>query len=201
MALSGRPSRAPALLFRDPAWNAPLDAAKEIERIPSSAQIRGMFIQAVLQEAMRAGANLAKRERYVPFQLYPLREHAQILVEACAVVFPQQSLRQGLRRLGRGAPNAFVASTLGRVVLQSAQGVSDVVHALAKAYELNMQPGRAYVDQPRPNVLDVTLKKVYYFLDSHHVGAFEGALRFAGARGTVRVHKVDATTTILRIEW
>lgn len=160
-----------------------------------------MFIIPVLQEAKRVGASLSKRDRYVPFQFYPLREHAQLMVEASALIFPQMSLRQGLRRLGRGAPQAFVSSTLGRVVLQSAQGVTEVVTALAKGYELNMKPGRAYVDQPRPRVLDVTMEQIYFFVDSHHVGAFEGALQFAGTRGKVRVHRVDAHTTVLRIEW
>lgn len=160
-----------------------------------------MFILPVIQEAKKVGANLAKRERYVPFQFYPLREHAQILVEASARVFPQYSLRQGLRRLGRGAPTAFVSSTLGRVVLQTAQGVPAVVNALAKGYELNMMPGRAYVEHPRPRVLDVTLEQVLFFVDSHHVGAFEGALQFAGERGRVRIHRSDASHIVLRIEW
>lgn len=160
-----------------------------------------MFIIPVLQEAKRAGATLSKRERYVPFQFYALREHAQVMVEASALVYPQLSLRQALRKFGRGAPQAFVSSTLGRVVLQSAQGVPEVVTALAKGYELNMKPGRAYVDQPRPGVLDVTLEQIYYFVDCHHVGAFEGALHFAGARGKVRVHRIDASITVLRIEW
>ena len=187
--------------FRDPPWDAPLDAAQEIENIPTSALIRGMFILPVLQEAKRAGATLSKRERYVPFQFYPLREHAQLMVEAGPVVFPQLSLRQALRRFGRGAPHAFVSSTLGRVVLQSAQGVTDVVNALAKGYELNMKPGLVHVDQPRPRVLDVTLEQVYFFVDSHHVGAFEGALHYAGTHGKVRVHRIDSSTTVLRIEW
>jgi uncharacterized protein (TIGR02265 family) len=201
VSLSRRPSAAPTLQFTDPPWDAPLDAAREIESIPSAALIRGMFIIPVIEEAKRAGASLAKRERYVPFQFYPLREHAQLMVEASSVVFPQLPLRQALRRLGRGAPRAFVASTLGRVVLQSAQGVIDVVTALAKGYELNMKPGRAYVDQPRPRVLDVTMEQIYFFVDSHHVGAFEGALHFAGTPGKVRVHRIDASTTVLRIEW
>lgn len=199
--MSRRPSAGPSLPFHDPPWDAPLDAIREIENIPAAAQIRGMFILPVLQEAKRAGANLAKRERYVPFQFYALREHAQLMVEASALLFPRLSLRQALRRLGRGAPQAFVGSTLGRVVLQSARGVPDVVSALAKGYELNMEPGRAHVEQAGARVLDVKLEKVYYFLDSHHVGAFEGALRFAGARGAVRVHRIDASTSVLRIEW
>jgi uncharacterized protein (TIGR02265 family) len=201
VSLSRRPSGTPASLFRDPPWDAPLDVAREIEGIPASAQIRGMFIIPVLQEVKRAGGSLSARERYVPFQFYTLREHAQLMVEACPILFPQFSLRQGLRRLGRGAPQAFVASTLGRVVLQSAQGVCEVVTALAKGYELNTKPGRAWVEQPQPRILDVTMEHVYYFVDCHHVGAFEGALHFAGVRGTVRVHRIDAATVVLRIEW
>jgi uncharacterized protein (TIGR02265 family) len=201
VTLSRRPSRSPTWQFLDPPWDAPLDAPREIENIPASAQIRGMFILPVIQEAKRAGTNVSKRERYVPFQFYPLREHAQLMVEAAPIVFPKLPLRQALRRFGRGAPQAFVSSTLGRVVLQSVQGVAEVVSALAKGYELNMAPGRASVEQPQPRVMHITLDQVYFFLDCHHVGAFEGAVQFAGERGRVRVHRVDSATAVLRIEW
>lgn len=187
--------------FRDPPWGAPLDIQREIESIPVNAQIRGMFMLPVIQEARRAGVTLGARERYVGFQYYPLREHAQLLVDACAAVFPQLPLREALRRLGRGAPRAFVASTLGRVVLQSADGPRDVVCALAKGYELVLRPGRAQVEQPQPHVLDVTLEQVHYFIDSHHVGAFEGALKYAGQRGRIRVQRISASHAVLRIEY
>lgn len=201
MSLSHRPSGTPALQFREPPWDAPFDAAREIESIPATAQIRGMFIIPVLQEAKRAGGSLRARERYVPFQFYPLREHAQLMVDACSIVSPQLSLRQALRRLGRGAPRAFLASTLGRVVLQPAQGVLEVVTALAKGYELNMKPGRAYAEQRKPRVVDVTLEQIYSFIDCHQVGAFEGAVHFAGERSKVRIHRINSGSAVLRIEW
>lgn len=187
--------------FRDPPWNSPLDAQREIDSIPVNAQIRGMFIVPVVQEARRAGATLGTRDRYVSFQYYPLREHAQLLVEAATAVYPQLPLREGLRRLGRGAPRAFLASTLGRVVLQSAEGVLEVVNALAKGYELSLNPGRASVEQPCPNVVDVTLEQVHFFIDSHHVGAFEGALKYAGQRARIRLQRISASHAVLRIEW
>lgn len=201
MALSLRPSGAPEPQFSDPPWDAPLDAARELAAIPASAQIRGMFINPVLQEAKKAGVSLAKRERYVPFQFYSLREHAELLIEAATLLFPKMPLRKGLRRLGRGAPNAFIASTLGRVVLQSAEGVPAILDAFAKGYELNMRPGRASVEQRQAKVLDVTLEHIHFFIDSHHVGAFEGALTFAGERGTIRVHRSGEASAILRLEW
>ena len=89
--------------------------------------------------AAGADAPLA-RERYVAFRFYPLIEHVQVLVETSQRVYPGVPLRQALRKLGRGAPNALVASTLGKVVLAAAAGVHDVIDAMAKAYPLNARP-------------------------------------------------------------
>lgn len=188
--------------FREPPWDAPLDPEREIESIPPSAQIRGMFILPVLQEAKRAGKPIGnRRDRYVPFQFYPLRQHARLLLEASAQVFPQVPLRQALRKLGRGAPAAFTASTLGRVVLHQDRGVVDVVRALAAAYELCLSPARAIVEERGERSLEVSLEEVHYFLDSHHVGTFEGAVKFAGKRGRVRIQRVSAASAVLRVEW
>jgi uncharacterized protein (TIGR02265 family) len=187
--------------FHDPPWSAPFDVQREIERIPQEAQIRGMFIIPLVQETKRANANLAKRERYVGFQFYPLREHAQLLVDACAVLYPKLSMRLALRKLGRAAPKAFVGSTLGRVVLQSAQGVYECVSALAKGYELSTTPGRATVEEVGHRVLDVTLEHVYHFVDCHHIGAFEGVVKQAGERCHIKLRQVSPSVTVLRLTW
>jgi uncharacterized protein (TIGR02265 family) len=185
--------------FRDPNWNAPFDLERELESIPMSAQVRGMFILPALQEAKRAKVSMVqRRERYLPFQFYPLREHARLLADTAAAVYPKMSMREGLRKLGRGAPNAFAGSTLGRVLLQAAQGVEEVVGALAKGYELTLNPGRALVEVRGPRCLDVILEDVHYFVDCHHVGAFEGAIRYANAKGRVRLQRISARPGLKR---
>jgi uncharacterized protein (TIGR02265 family) len=189
-------------LFREPPWNAPLNVDRELECIPPTAQIRGMFIMPVAAEAKRAHAvTKCLRDRYVPFQFYPLREHARLLVDTCAAMFPKLPLRQALRKLGRGAPTAFLASRLGRVVMQSGEGLMEVVNGLAKGYELSLSPGRATVSETTGRSVDVTLEDVYYFLDSHHVGAFEGALKVSGIKGRVQVHRISAAQGVLRLSW
>lgn len=143
----------------------------------------------------------APRERYIPFTLYPLREHARILVDYGGELFPKHSMRQVLRKLGRGAPDALLDSTLGKVTLGAAQGVRDIVAAFAKAYELSLQPGRAFITEEGHRQLVVKLEAVHYFLDSHHVGAFEGALNRAGVRGKVAVASLDGGSAELLLTW
>jgi uncharacterized protein (TIGR02265 family) len=190
--------------FSEPSWAEPLDVEGEIEAIPSAARIRGMFVAPVALEAKRVGLDTAMAsERYVGFQFYPLRMFARLLTDTSRAMFPARTLRSGLRKFGRSAPKAFIASTLGKVVLGSAQGVRDSVAAMAKAYELSLQPGRAVVSEQvaGENGLIVTLEDVHYFLDCHHIGIFEGAMAYAGVRGRVKICKRSSSSADLLLQW
>jgi uncharacterized protein (TIGR02265 family) len=161
-----------------------------------------MFLAPLAQEAVRRGTQLpSARERYLPFSFYPLREHARLLVETCQRLYPDRSLRQGLRKLGRGAPQALVASTLGKVVLGSAHGVHEIIAAMAKAYPLNARPSSVTVLEAASGRSVVRLDDIYYFLDCHHVGAFEGVLNYARTGGTVRICSRSRSSADLLLEW
>jgi uncharacterized protein (TIGR02265 family) len=188
--------------FKDPPWRAPLDPAVAIAEIPGHATISGMFIAPLLSVAADMGCKLpSARDRYVPFKFYPLREHAQLLVETCEARYPRWPLREGLRRLGRGAPTALLSSTLGKVVLGSVEGVESSLQAMAKAYPLNARPCSVDVVESAPGYALLRLEQVYWFLDSHHVGAFEGVLRYAGVRGDIKIREHGPGTADFRIEW
>lgn len=188
--------------FVEPPWHSPLIAEEVIREIPETATISGMFLAPLVLEAKRRGITLpSARDRYVPFNFYPLREHCRLLVETCERLYRDRPLRQGLRKLGRGAPAALVASTLGKVVLGSAEGVDQIVTAMAKAYPLNARPSRVMVLETKSNRAIVRLEDVLYFLDSHHVGAFEGVLNFAGVTGRVLIASRTKTSADLLLEW
>ena len=188
--------------FVEPPWTAPLDVDAVLRALPSTATISGMFIAPLVQEAKRLGVTLpSARERYVAFRFYPLIEHVQVLVETCQRVYPGVPLRQALRKLGRGAPTALVASTLGKVVFAAAAGAHDVIDAMAKAYPLNARPSRVTVLERGAQRAVVCLEEVHYFADSHHVGAFEGALKYAGVRGKVLISPRGKAAVDLLLEW
>jgi len=188
--------------FVEPLWMAPLDCDAALAAIPSTATISGMFIAPLVVEAKRLGVVLpSARERYLPFQFYPLVEHARVMLETCARIYPNVPIRFALRKLGRGAPKALVTSTLGKVVLASAEGVHDVVDAMAKAYPLNARPSKVTVVERAPGRVIVRLEELHYFIDSHHVGAFEGAMKYAGAEGRVLIAPRGKASADFLLEW
>jgi uncharacterized protein (TIGR02265 family) len=188
--------------FVDPPWDAPLDVARVLAAIPFDAQLAGMFFQALQQGAERRGVPLEfPRERYLPFGFYPISEFVPLLVEACGRFYPELSLRQALRRIGSVGPTALLSSTLGKVTLGAAEGVHAAVEAIAKTYPINVKGSRCDVLETKPRSMLLSLKGVPYFLDSHHVGVFEGTLQLAGVSGSVKLRSHNAQAADLLLEW
>jgi uncharacterized protein (TIGR02265 family) len=196
MSSEGRP-------FVDPPWEAPLDVERVLAGISPDAKISGMFFASVVAGAkMRNLVLSSARDRYVPFNFYPVADFARLLVEAAQRFFAgRRSLRHALRSLGRAAPDAFLSSTLGKVTLGSTAGVHAAVAAMANAYELNLRPSRVSTLDSGPDWVTVRLDKVSYFLDSHHVGTFEGTLRFAGVKGSVQIATRGSASADLLLVW
>ena len=188
--------------FVEPPWDERLDVAGVLGQIPESASIAGMFFLALAVGAERRQVELAMpRPRYVPFSFYPVREFVPLLVAGAGLFHPHSSLREGLRRIGSVAPEAFLSSTLGRVTLGVSEGVHATVSAIAKTYAINTRPSRCAVTKTEPRAMVVSLDDVWYFLDSHHVGVFEGTLEHAGVHGRVRLHRRSETAADFLLEW
>ena len=188
--------------FVEPPWDEPLEVERVLGQIPDSASIAGMFFLALAVGAERRQVALAMpRPRYLPFSFYPVREFAPLLVTGAGLFHPHSSLREGLRRIGSAAPEAFLSSTLGRVTLGASEGVHATVTAIAKTYAINTRPSRCAVTKTAPRSMVVALDDVWYFLDSHHVGVFEGTLEHAGVQGRVRIRRRSETAADFLLEW
>ena len=188
--------------FVEPPWDAPLDVPAILAAIPPDTTIAGMFFLAVAEGAKRRGVALAQpRERYLPFGFYPVVEFAPLLVAASQVFYPERTLRQGLRAIGTVAPQVFVGSVLGKVTLGAAEGVHAVVTAMASTYSINIRPCSCTIRESSPNSMIVSLTEVQHFLDSHHVGVFEGTLQHAGVKGRVRIHARSRISADFLLEW
>jgi uncharacterized protein (TIGR02265 family) len=188
--------------FLSPPWTAPLDGMEVVRAIPDGATIAGMFPAALVQEAKRRGVSLTSaRELYLPFEFYPTAEHALLLVQAAQLFFPDKPLRAALRILGRAAPDALLSSTLGRVVLGTAQGALAALEAIARTYAMNVRPSSAELVEAAPGRAVVRIRALPFFLDSHHVGVLEGTMRYAGVHGSVRIRADDAAQADLLCTW
>jgi uncharacterized protein (TIGR02265 family) len=188
--------------FAEPVWDAPLELRKVLREIPREATIAGMFIEPLAVALRAAGEQdgLAS-ERYASFRFYPLTDHVNLLIRGCDVLHSGARPRDALRKLGRSAPTALLSSTLGKVTLGSVQGVVDMVRAIANTYSVSLRPSQAAVIGEGPRHVLVELASVHYFLDSHHVGVFEGVLRLAKMEGTVKIHKRSETSGDILCSW
>jgi len=199
---STRGSRAAVGRFVPPPWEAPLDVERSLAEIPATATIAGMYYLAMIEGAKRRGVSLPMpRERYLRFSFYPVAEFARVLLQAAQLFYPDLSLRQGLRRLGEKAPRVFGTSTLGKVTMGSAEGVHATVSAVAKTYSINTPPSRCEVVSSQPSSMILSLHGVYHFLDSHHVGVFEGTLQHVGVRGSVSISATGRNSAEFLLEW
>ncbi len=188
--------------FVDPPWNYPLDVKRVIAGIPADATIAGMFFLAVLDGAVRRGMSLPQaRPRYLRFGFYPLSEFAELLVAAAERFYPHRPIRQALRELGMGGPRAFSGSVLGKVTLGSADDVHAAIAAIAKTYAINVRPSSCTILDTSERSMVLSLEQVHHFLDSHHVGVFEGTLEHAGVRGRVRIASRSRVSAELLLEW
>ena len=188
--------------YVDPPWESVLSVESCISEIPDDASIAGMFYLALLEGAKRRNIELPSlKQRYVAFSFYPVRDFARALVQAARLFYPDRSLRQALRALGTGGPKAFAASTLGKVTLGSACDVHAAVSAIANTYAVNIRSSRCAVLQQTPRTMSLSLHNVHHFLDSHHVGVFEGTLEHVGVRGRVRIASRSRSSADLLLEW
>jgi uncharacterized protein (TIGR02265 family) len=188
--------------FVEPDWDAPLDVASYVDVTPPNARVKGMYASAVVDGARNRGVVLpSARERYLAFQDVPMREYSTLLVEAATAFFPKTTLRSGLRRLGRSTHGIFAQSTVGRVVLSTANDLPGALAACVKGYAISLPPSRAELLAIDAQRAVLSLSNVYNFLDSHHIGVLEGIARACGVRVEARVKLTSPFDGEIELTW
>jgi hypothetical protein len=90
---------------------------------------------------------------------------------------------------------------LGKVTLGSAIGVHSVIEAVANTYGVNIRASSCAVTHTAEKACLVSLANVQYFLDSHHIGVFEGTMTHAGVSGRVRIASQNEFNAELLLQW
>ncbi len=193
--------------FIDPDWNAPLDTDAFIRAVPATAVIKGMYPAAIAAEAKRRGLKLPHAgDKYVPFHDYPLHDHLHLLVEAARAFSPDLPIRASLRKIGRGAVNVFLNSTLGRAALGGLTQPETTRMALVgmtRAYTTAIGKPAPHVEvkETSDSSCIVKVSDFWIFLDSHQIGILEGVSRACGVRCDVQVASDGLASGELACSW
>ncbi len=189
--------------FEEPDWNSPLDTVSAIQAMPTTTTISGMFLDAMISGARSRNLPIPAEwsQPYATFRFYPMREFARMLAEFAPLVRPELPIRQALRVMGRTAPGVLLGSTVGRVVLGSAEGVHQILDTVSKTYPINLKPSKAEIVERGERYAVVRLTDVHYFMDCHHVGVMEGTLSHAGVQGSVRIRPLAPGAMDYLLSW
>ena len=179
-------------------WDAPLDPATYIDGVPEDHQIRGMFPDKVARLAAEQGRSLG-RSRYIAFKFYPLREHMELMAEAVPLLYPDCSLREGLRRLGAHAAPTLLDSMIGRVFTSFVGGPKGAMSLVGKSYQTTRSGGSAkVVGYEDKRFVVVSLRDVWDYPDSLHIGIIETFIQQLELDWTPTLQGADVSSCLVK---
>lgn len=189
--------------FSVPDFGAPVDIEAVHARVPETATVKGLMLQAVLDHVRDAGAPAPQgRGPYTAFRDYSGHEFVDVLLDGARALRPDGTLREGLRELGRVAYPALAESWIGKVVFSVlARDVGQVWKLVSKVYSItgNHGGGELLVLEDREAVLRV--HGIYSFLDAYHFGGVEGVLQACRASGEVGFRSETDTAGQFWVRW
>jgi uncharacterized protein (TIGR02265 family) len=188
--------------FTVPDWDAPLDPEEHARTVPTHATVKGMFMQKILDEAGHRGVAVPDHGPYRAFKDYPLRKLLDLEVDVAPRLFPDVSLREGLRRLGWTAYPALLDSVIGRVIFGVlGRDLPAIFRTTTKGYKVSLSVGSADVIEVGDSHAVIRLREMYNFADAYQVGVFEGVFRHYDRPGEVRLRRVTAFDVDILAVW
>jgi uncharacterized protein (TIGR02265 family) len=188
--------------FGVPDWDGPFDIEAYLDRIPDTAITKGMFFDPVRRPLLERGERLPGRERYLAFRDYPLREYLDVVLACGARLYPDASIRQRLRVMGRLVYPTFAATLIGRVLFKFAgSNVPRVLAAVPRAYKRVDPASSATVASLEDGLAILEIRSMWDVPEASQVGVYEGGLEALGLEGEVRARPVSPCDCDLEIRW
>jgi len=163
--------------------------------------VKGVFFEPIAERTRRTGRPVG-RSRYVAWRGYPLSEWIEFLPAAAHALHPQQPVREGIRRLGQGAYDGFLQSTVGSVLMGFAGTNLDLaVPLVPRAYVLLASHGTVTLASHEPGRAVYQYRGLWDFIDAWHVGVLEGCLRAFRRAGRLRCRMMSDCDGDLEATW
>ncbi len=126
----------------------------------------------------------------------------RLQVEAAPILFPDCSIREGLRRIGWSAYSILLDSHIGRVIFGVLGGNLRRIFALtSRGYGVSLTRGKAEVLRSGANFVSLRLTQIHNFVDSYQVDVMEGVLRHNQRSGQVFVRRHAPLDVELFVHW
>ena len=149
-------------------WNAPMDPEAYLAITPPGLGVRGMFFQDLYKLLGESPPT-----RIIAFKSYPLEDWMRLMLRAAQKLYPDQSLREGLRRLGYKGFESFARSSLGKVYFAFSRDFASAARSVSRAFELVQSYGKFTTTMLDERNVVISMREVWDFCDSNYVGILE----------------------------
>lgn len=169
---------------------------------PAEATGKGFYFSAFLREAVGSGQHLDGYGPYREFKDYPLREGIRLIAECARRLYPDEPIREAIRRIGWTVFPTLLSTMIGKVVFGAlGDNIPAVVRMSPRGYEVSMNRGRCEVVRVTEREAEIRITDLYLFPDCFLVGVFEGTLAHYGKEATVEIRNVSKGSCEYLVRW
>ncbi len=188
--------------FALPDWSAPFDPGPYFDCVPAEATSKGMFLQALVEEAHRRGVTLPDEGPFQAFYDYPLARCMELTLEAAKLIHPDLSVREALRRIGRLSYGTFAESLIGRVVFGIAgRDMGRILKLASKGASIASTHGKIEVVDLQANTAMLRVSDVYVFAECFNTGIAESVFEVCGKQGIVAQRMSSLSDGEFWLQW
>jgi len=147
-----------------------------IAGIPEASTTKGLFFNRLQELARKRGVPFPD-DHYVGLLDYSSREYCGLLVDIASALYPEETLREALRRVGHTAFPTLRSGLVGRAVFAVfGKNPRPPFRLMARGWQMSTSHVRAREVERGPSHAIIEVVDCYAFLDSYVVGIFEGVL-------------------------
>jgi uncharacterized protein (TIGR02265 family) len=125
-----------------------------------------------------------------------------LLVSTAQRVHAGETLRSGLRLMGRTSYPTFGSTLIGKTIFGgTGHDFGAVLDLASRAYAISLSPGTVAIADRSGHRARIELRDVWSFPESYHVGVLEGACAANGVQGEVRIRVISPCDADFEVTW
>jgi uncharacterized protein (TIGR02265 family) len=183
------------------------DLGQRLEVVPPSAQIRGVWIQAVEKQVTLAGKLEEYRayfanDHYSFMSFYPAQDFLTRLACGGAIVASPERVHEGMSQIMKGNANAFMENVLGRILLRvlSRDPVKLFEQGMA-ARRQTFSYGSWRLRRLGERSLEIVHEEEYCWIESAIAGSCKGTFEVCKIAGKVETRLSDRFNGSSLLTW
>ena len=167
--------------FSRPDFSAPLDVEAHLRGVSKAATVQGGLLYGFQNLGKSEGIEGITQHHFLPFRSYSMEVTLRFIAELAGAMSPQETLREGIRRMGWRAFEMFRDTLLGRSLMQAINhDLAAVLSNIELAYKGQEGHAEMYVAEVGERHVLFSYQQIYTFLDSFEVGVLEGVVKHFG---------------------